>query len=410
MNDADAPAPRADATAGRCSEAGSSPDPSATDGPPGGWPRPRVLYVHVPFCRHRCGYCNFSVIADRDDLIERYLLAIDRELSGLQHPEVETVFIGGGTPTHLPADPLRRLLESIQRRVHAQPGVEFSVEANPEDITAAKVALLAEMGVNRVSLGVQSFQPAKLRILERSHLRDAAVAAVETVAAQIPNVSLDLIFAAPGETLDAWRDDVNTALNLPIVHLSTYALTFEKGTPFWNRRRRGELQGPGESLELAMYQLVRQSVAAAGWEQYEVSNFAVDGNRCQHNVAYWQGRGWYAVGPGAASFQLGRREVNHRSTTSYLKRIESGESPVAESEPISREQYARERAAFGVRMIDGIDLDQLREETGIDLADLCNHSILLNGGRGLLTRSDNRLQLTERGILFADTVASDLLG
>ncbi len=394
--------------AGGAKEAGDGKHPAIA--PPGGWPPPRSLYLHVPFCRHRCGYCNFSVIADREDLIDRFLQAIDRELAALRRPEITTVFIGGGTPTHLPKDSLRRLLESVSRRVRLQPGLEFSVEANPEDITDGKVALLAEVGVNRVSLGVQSFHRTKLATLERGHTPRAAAQSIETVAARIPNVSIDLIFAAPGETLEVWRDDVATAMGLPIVHLSTYALTFEKGTSFWNRRRRGELKGPGESRELAMYQAVRSRTREAGWEQYEISNFARPGHRCQHNVAYWQGCGWYAVGPGAARFASGRREVNHRSTTTYLKRMEAGVSPVAESEQISREQYARERAAFGIRMIDGINLRSLHAETGFDLDRRCGAVIAQGIERGLVARSGDRLRLTERGLLFADTVASDLLG
>ena len=397
------------------SVSGESPDrPPKPDrppiAPPGGWPQPRALYVHVPFCRHRCGYCNFSVVADRDDLVDRFSRAIDVELAELSGATIETVFVGGGTPTHLPPPALRRLLESIRGAVQILPDAEFSVEANPEDVDREKVTVLVEAGVNRVSLGVQSFNAKKLRTLERSHDRATAVRAIETVAVSIPNVSIDLIFAAPGESVAAWRDDVATALQTPITHLSSYALTFEKGTSFWSRRRKGELRSPAESDELEMYQHVRGATAEAGWEQYEVSNFALPGHRCRHNVAYWHGRGWHAAGPGAARFRDGRREVNHRSTTGYLKRIETGRSPVAESEPIGLEQYTRERAAFGIRMLDGIEPERLRAETGVDLEALCHDAFERGVDRGLLWRSARRVGLTERGLLFADTVAADFLG
>ena len=392
---------------------GSPPEslpPAAADAPPGGWPTPRAAYLHVPFCRHRCGYCNFSVVAGRDDLIKRYLAAIDRELARLDRPAVDTVFIGGGTPTHLAPEALERLLSTVRRRLDLSPAAEWSVEANPEDITAEKLEVLQRLGVNRVSLGVQSFHADKLHVLERGHRGDSAAAAIEQTSATIPNVSIDLIFAAPGESLAVWRSDLQRALSLPITHLSTYALTIEKGTSFWSRHRRGELQPASEPEELEMYELARRRAAARGMRQYEISSFAAEGAACQHNLAYWRGRGWYAAGPGAARFVGGRREVNHRSTTAYLRRIETERSPVAESEPISVSEYARERAAFGIRVLEGIDLQQLQQETGCDLRQLCGEAIERSLGAGLLSGDDHRLRLTERGIRFADSVAADLLG
>ncbi len=378
--------------------------------PPGGWPRPRAAYVHVPFCRHRCGYCNFAVVSGRDDLADRFLRAIDVELRDLGRPPVDTLFIGGGTPTHLPADRLRQLLDCVSDRLDLASDCEWSVEANPEDINDEKLALLTSAGVNRISLGVQSFDDRKLKMLERGHSGDGAADVISKVAASIENLSIDLIFAAPGESLDDWRSDLQRAISLPVAHLSTYALTFEKGTQFWNRRRRGQLQGATESLEVEMYKLTRAMVSSAGWNHYEISNFARDPFRCRHNLAYWQGRGWFAAGPGAARFVDGRREVNHRSTTTYLKRIESGQTPTAESESISTEQYARERAAFGVRMIDGIDLDLLAEETGIDLQRRCTAEIETAVRNGWIEIAGGRVKLTERGILFADSVAAEFLG
>lgn len=375
------------------------------------WPLPRAAYVHVPFCRHRCGYCNFSVVADRDDLIERYLCAVDLELESLHRPVVDTLFVGGGTPTHFDAGQLRRFLCMLQQRFRFSDDCEWSMEANPEDVTREKVALLHEHGVNRVSLGVQSFNVDKLQVLERTHSPDNAINAVQMVADVIGNVSIDLIFAAPGETLSDWRTDLAVASELPLKHISTYALTFEKGTSFWSRRARGDLSSASESCEVEMYQAARQGLSDAGFQHYEISSFAREGSRCQHNLNYWKGLGWHAVGPGAARFVDGKREVNHRSTTTYLRRMESAESPTAERETITREQYARERAAFGVRMIKGIDLDVLKSETGVSIADICRAAITQSVDEGLvLQQSPSWIKLTERGILFADTVAARLLG
>ncbi|MCA9137138.1 MAG: radical SAM family heme chaperone HemW [Planctomycetales bacterium] len=376
---------------------------------------PRSAYVHVPFCRHRCGYCNFSVIADRDDLIRRFLIAIDTELQFIgRHaqtiPPLDTLFVGGGTPTHLPTDSLERFLSILCNRVDLQPDAEWSMEANPEDITDEKLALLADYGVNRLSLGIQSFNDRKLRTLDRSHSGEYAEATIRRAAQVIPNVSIDLIFAAPGESPADWHRDIRTAASLPIKHVSTYALTFEKGTSFWSRRNRGTLTTVDESDELAMYDDARNVFSEAGLAHYEISNFARSGFRCRHNLCYWSGDGWYAAGPGAAAFVDGQRVVNHRSTTTYLKRIENGESPIAESEKISDEQAARESAAFGVRLIDGIDLALLAGRTGIPIESLCAVELDQLLEQGLIERVEHRIKLTDRGIHFADTVASEFLG
>ncbi|TWU04515.1 radical SAM family heme chaperone HemW [Stieleria varia] len=380
-----------------------------TSGQPQPWPIPRSAYIHVPFCRHRCGYCNFSVVADRDDLITRFLDAIDNELSILDRPSIDTLFLGGGTPTHLPIDALQELMRILHRRFRFSEDIEFSSEANPEDITEEKLCVLADAGVNRISLGVQSFDDQKLSTLQRGHSGDSAQRIIEQVTEVIANVSIDLIFAAPGESLETWQRDVATALALPIQHLSTYALTFEKGTLFWNQLQRGDLQPAGESLELEMYELVRSVAPAAGMTHYEISSFATPTHRCRHNIAYWEGSGWYAAGPGAARFVNGRREVNHRSTTAYLRRMETGQSPTAESELVTPQQAARERAAFGIRRIDGIDLADLAQQTGVNMLTLLADAIEQCEREDLIVRNGDHIRLTERGILFADTVASRFL-
>ena len=377
--------------------------------PLGGWPVPRAAYIHVPFCRHRCGYCNFSVVAKREDLIDRFLSAIDQELASLDCPAIDTLFIGGGTPTHLPPTQLEQLIGIFHKRFDLSKTTEWSVEANPEDIDGDRLSIISDAGVNRISLGVQSFQPSKLRILERSHTPTAARQAIELAASRIPNVSIDLIFSAPNESLRSWSSDLDQAFTLPIEHLSTYSLTIEKGTSFWARHHQGDIATAGEELEIEMYQLVRSRAADHSMSHYEISNFAHADSRCRHNMHYWQGRGWYAAGPGAARFQRGKREINHRSTTTYLKRIESGQSPVAESEQVSPLQYAKERAAFGVRLIDGVNLRTIERESGIELLDHYGPGLNRLVDDGLVEFDGATLKLSPRGILFADTVASDLL-
>lgn len=349
------------------------------------------------------------MVAGRDDLVDRFLLAIDRELEPLDRPVVDTLFVGGGTPTHLNPDQLQRLIDCLRNRFTIAPDAEFSFEANPEDIDPEKLRRMQSAGVNRLSLGVQSFRSDKLKTLERSHDRAAAETAIRRSAEAIGNVSIDLIFAAPGESLDQWSQDLEVAMALPIRHLSTYALTFEKGTSFWARRRQDDIRAVDEATEVEMYELARLRTGQNNFEHYEVSNFALPGASCRHNAAYWEGKGWYAAGPGAARFVDGQRQVNHRSTTTYLKRIESGRPATAETESISVEQYARERAAFGVRRTEGVDIRAIGDQTGVDLNHACRRELDRAIADGLLTEESGRVKLTHRGMLFADTAAAIFL-
>lgn len=382
---------------------------SETSRPPS-WPSPTAAYIHIPFCRHRCGYCNFSVLAGRDDLADRFLEALRWELSRLEQPQtVDTLFIGGGTPTHLPPAWLERLLQLLADWLPLADDGEFSVEANPGDIDRPRLERLRAAGVNRISLGVQSFAADKLRILQRDHDEAQARTAVELAAETLGNVSIDLIFAAPEETLEAWQRDLAIAAELPITHLSTYALTFEKGTEFWTRRARGGLRQADEDLELQMYQYARQAGAAAGLAQYEISNFARPGRQCRHNLGYWRGRPWYGFGPGATGFLAGQRRTNHRSPTTYIRRCLDGSDPAQECETITVEQWAYERAAFGVRMIEGVDLEAIRLDTEVDLRKTRSQEIADCRRWGLVRLEGEHLQLTEKGIAVADTVSAALL-
>jgi len=371
---------------------------------------PRSAYLHVPFCRHRCGYCNFTLVAGRDDLIGDYLRAIELELAALGEPrEVDTLFFGGGTPSHLPLEALEQLIEAARRWFPLAADHEFSIEANPADLTPDKIALLAEQGVNRISLGGQSFHTAKLRLLERDHDADVLVRAVELSRMRIASVSLDLIFATPGETLAGWQADLAQALALGTQHLSTYGLTFERGTSFGSRLAEGDLRQLDEETERAMYAAAIETLTAAGLEHYEVSNFARPGHRCRHNEAYWQGVGYYAAGAGAARYVDGRRETNHRSTTTYLKRVLSGESPVAESETLEPRDRARERLVFALRRLEGIERPAFAAETGFEIDELVGSVLPDFIARGLLADDGTRLKLTREGLFVSDALWSRFL-
>jgi putative oxygen-independent coproporphyrinogen III oxidase len=366
---------------------------------------PRAAYVHVPFCRHRCGYCNFTLVAGRDDLFDDYLRAIELELQTLATPrEVDTLFFGGGTPTHLPPDTLRALIGTVRRWFPLARGYEFSVEANPADLDESMLATLADAGVNRVSLGGQSFDAAKLKILERDHTSDDLRRALALAQTRIASVSLDLIFGVPGETLEVWRADLAAALALEPSHVSTYGLTFERGTAFWGRLLEGELGRLDEELERSMYATAIDTLGAAGFEHYEVSNFAQAGHRCRHNEAYWTGHGYFAVGPGAARYVHGRREMNHRSTTTWLKRVLAGQSPVAESETLAPADRAREALVFGLRRLEGIDRADFVAQTGCELQSLVGEPLARMVALGLLEDDGRRVRLSRKGLYVSDAI------
>jgi oxygen-independent coproporphyrinogen-3 oxidase len=371
---------------------------------------PQSVYIHVPFCAHRCGYCNFTLVAGRDDLIPAYLQAIELELQRLETPrEVDTIFLGGGTPSHLDAANLEMLLRIVAEWFPLRERGEFSAEANPADLDDTRTAILANAGVTRISLGAQSFDDNKLRVLERDHAARDIVGAVDLARRYHLQVSLDLIFAVPGETLAGWQQDLREAVQLEVNHISTYGLTFEQGTAFWTRRMKGELLETDESDELAMYELAIDQLESNGFEQYEISNFAQPGFRCRHNEAYWTGEQYYAAGPGAARFVDDARETNHRSTSTYIRRMLGGQSPVAEREDLTAEDHARERLIFGLRRLEGIELETFQRQTGYDVDALAGEALERFVAAGLLARSADRLRLTRRGLVVSDSLWPDLL-
>ena len=366
---------------------------------------PRAAYVHVPFCRHRCGYCNFTLVAGRDDLIDDFMRAVAIELRAAAGPhEVDTLFVGGGTPTHLPAEVLRSLLASVKATFPLAPHYEFSVEANPDDLDASTIAALSDCGVTRLSIGGQSFNGRKLDVLQRDHTPQQLTDVVAAARERFASVSLDLIFGVPGESADVWSGDLNTAIKLKPHHVSTYGLTYERGTPFWKRLLEGEIGPLGEETERAMYATAIDTLTAAGFEHYEVSNFARAGHRCRHNETYWSGGGYFAVGPGAASYVDGCRRMNHRSTTTWLKRVLAGQSPVAESETLEPDDRAREYLVFALRRLEGVERSVFLERTGRRLDELVGGPLRKFVELGLLVDDGHGVRLSREGLFVSDSI------
>jgi oxygen-independent coproporphyrinogen-3 oxidase len=374
------------------------------------WLWPRAAYIHVPFCAHHCGYCDFAVATGQDHQIDLYLEALESELATLGTPQpVQTIFLGGGTPTHLNARQLGRLLKAVVTWLSLEPEGEFSIEANPGTLTAEKIAVLAEQGINRVSLGAQSFHAQALRVLERDHAPDDVARAVERLKSHIARVSLDLIFGVPGQTLTDWQRDLDRALALQPDHLSTYGLTYEKGTRLWKQRERGELRPLEEDRELELYACAIDTLVAAGFEHYEISSFALPGCRCRHNQVYWANEAYFGVGMGAARYVNGCRELNTRDLRTYLKRVLAGESPTFQSETLEPRERARETLALNLRRAEGVQRLQFRAQTTFTLEELAGPAIARHVALGLLDDDGERAALTRRGKYVADALIAELL-
>ncbi len=366
--------------------------------------------MHVPFCAHHCGYCDFAVVAGRDELIDRYLDALEAELARLgEAASVETLFLGGGTPTHLAPEQLDRLLATLARWLPLHPQGEFTVEANPDTLSDDKVAVLARWGVNRVSLGAQSFASATLAVLERAHQPEAIAPAVQRVRRAGLMVSLDLIFGVPGQSLQDWRADLLQALSLQPDHLSTYGLTYEKGTPLWKQRRRGQLIPLSEADELTMYELAMDLLGERGFEHYEISNFAFSGRRSRHNQVYWANHAYHGFGLGAARYVHGVRSVNTRDLDGYLRKALAGESVTRASEQLAPEERARETLVVQLRRSDGIERAAFTEQTGFVLDELIGTRLTTLVEQGFLHDDGQHVCLTRRGKCVADAVIERLL-
>lgn len=371
---------------------------------------PRAVYVHVPFCFHRCGYCDFTLVADRDDLIPHWFKALRNELSRLsQHYTVDTIFIGGGTPTHLDVAQLTQLIEQIKKHFTLSIDGEFSIEANPDGLDNERLDALKDLGVTRLSLGVQSFDAAILKALERHHSPAEAVETIHRAAERFQNLSCDLIFGVPGLSAETWLASLEMAASLPLQHVSTYGLTFEKGTDFYTRLQKGNLHSVPDELERDMYAAAMQYLSTQGFQHYEISNFARPGFECRHNKVYWMADEYFAFGPGAARYVDGIRSTNSRNVVRWINNWSRDEISLQEFEQLTAGEKVREAVFLGLRLVSGIHLKTFQQRFGIDLMQLETSTLEKHFAGGLLEVSDDHLRLTDQGQFVADTVISDFL-
>jgi putative oxygen-independent coproporphyrinogen III oxidase len=360
------------------------------------------LYAHIPFCLTRCGYCDFNTYAGLDHLSSRYVEALTGEADlwadEWENATFASLFLGGGTPTTLSVPAIRRLLGHFADAYRFDPDVEITAEANPDTVDHRYLSELRHAGVNRLSIGVQSFDPAVLVALERLHSADSARAAYGAArGAGFDNVSLDLIYGANGEHIESWRGTLSEAIDFGPDHLSCYALTIEPATTLGRKVAAGLAPQPDPDLQAEMYEAACSMLAEAGYEHYEISNWAKPGRQSLHNMGYWEGRPYLGLGAGAHSHRDGRRWWNVRPPQQYLAEVEAGRRPVGGSEALGPAEREMERLLLGLRVADGVPVEWVDADKAAGFVE-----------EGLAQWRNGRITLTDRGMFLANQIVLEL--
>ena len=371
------------------------------------------LYVHVPFCETKCGYCDFFSVAvkgrDTAPLVDRIKRELRLRLSDRPVP-VRTIFCGGGTPTILLVNQLAGLLNASADVVAVDEVTEYTVEANPATVDAEKTELLVSKGVTRVSMGAQSFFPEELTTLERIHSPDDIAPSVATLRrAGVLQINLDLIFGIPGQTLDTWSQSLSRAIELEPDHIACYGLMYEPGTVLTAMRRAGKIKPCDENLEADMYECMVSTFIVAGYEQYETSNFAKPGCRSEHNLIYWRNQPYVGVGPSAVGCLDDRRYKNVADVAGYIRTMDEHGNAEAESETIDTEKLITGMVMMQLRLVEGLSIESFRRRTGMDPVALFGSTLDDLKRREVLTVSDTHIALTQDGRLVSDAVMRELV-
>lgn len=370
------------------------------------------IYIHIPFCRKKCLYCDFCSVSLKDALAAQYVEVLCRQIRALRGP-FYTIYIGGGTPTVLPITHLERLLNALQKSAHCIS--EFTVEANPESLDSEKLKLFLRFGVNRISIGVQSFNDAQLTKLGRIHTGiEARQAVLLSRKAGFKNISLDLIFGLPAQTLAQWKNDLKEAVALPVTHISLYSLTYEKGTPLFKKLKNRQIVPLAEDRAVRMYDGALAYLSKNGFIRYEISNFSKKGYSCKHNLNYWENNPYVGLGAGAVSYLNGTRERNISDVKKYIARVTSGKAPVVFKEKLSPLQSAQETAAIKIRTACGIDFAWFKKRTGFNFMDMEKDGVAQSLKDTFIeyVKTKTRIsgiRLTKKGFLFCDSVSASFL-
>lgn len=369
------------------------------------------IYIHIPFCRKACTYCDFhfsTSLRNRDELLNALRKELRSRHTEIPFGQVDTVYFGGGTPSLLGYDELMPLFAEIHELFNVSAGAEITLEANPDNMSAAWLRDLKRTPVNRLSVGVQSFRDEDLQAMNRAHNAGEARSAIPAAAeAGFSNISIDLIFGLPGLTQEAWQQNVYTALQLPVVHLSCYGLTVEPRTQLAKQIREGSVSVPDEAEAAAQYAWLIETAEQAGIPWYEISNFAKPGFESKHNTSYWKGDYYLGIGPSAHSFDGNTRSWNVSSNAAYIQAVEKGERS-AETETRNERIRMHEYILTSMRVRKGIPLQGFGEEFGGARLQRLLEAAMVYTERGQLIRNETHLSLSSNGLLLADAITSDL--
>ena len=367
--------------------------------------KPTSAYVHIPFCTQICYYCDFSKVFIKNQPVDNYLEHLLQEFHSYDIQKLRTLYIGGGTPTALSASQLEVLLDELTKNLDLSVLEELTIEANPGDLDADKIAVLQNSAVNRVSLGVQTFDDKMLKKIGRSHTEKDIYENIDRLKlAGFDNISIDLIYALPGQTMEQVKDNVAKAIALDIPHMSLYSLILENHTVFMNRMRRGKLPLPKEELEAEMFEYIIAELERAGFEHYEISNFSKQGFESRHNLMYWDNAEYYGIGAGASGYVDGVRYKNHGPIRHYLKAVEEGSARINE-EHLSQREQMEEEMFLGLRKKSGVSMARFEEKFERSFQELYGDTVKDLIQQGLMQVEGDRVRMTKRGLFLGDTVA-----
>ncbi|MEK3853084.1 radical SAM family heme chaperone HemW [Cytobacillus sp. FSL H8-0458] len=375
----------------------------------------KAAYIHIPFCEHICHYCDFNKVYLKNQPVGEYLDSLDKEmnlaLKDTPASRLDSIFVGGGTPTALNGKQLEQLCSTIKRQLPYDPFTEYTFEANPGDLSKEKLQILHDAGVNRLSFGVQTFNDELLKRIGRSHRAKDVFQSIEA-AKQVgfDNISIDLIYSLPGQTLQDFKDTLETSFTLDIVHYSGYSLIIEPKTVFYNLMRRGKLPTPGEDVEAEMYDLLMEQMDKHGFAQYEISNFAKPGYESRHNMTYWDNEWYFGFGAGAHGYVNGLRRSNHGPLKKYMEPIEKGQLPILEEHKVPLEEQMEEEMFLGLRKTEGVSISRFKEKFGKNPLEHFKVQIKQHTEKKLIIAGEEHIKLTKQGRFLGNEVFQSFIG
>ena len=370
------------------------------------------IYIHIPFCKRRCIYCDFFSTTQSEKK-SAYVRALCRELEMrrdyVEGEEIETIYLGGGTPSQLTEEELKAIFASIYHIYKVKEDAEITLEANPDDLTPEYVAMLRQLPINRISMGIQTFQEEILKLLHRRHTATQAIEAFRRCReAGFQNISIDLMYGLPGETLETWKEDLRQAINLRPEHISAYHLIYEEDTALWKLREQHQVEEADEDLSVSLFETLIDRLKEAGYQHYEISNFCLSGMHSRHNSSYWTGKKYLGCGPSAHSFNGVSRQWNVASLEGYIKGVEEGELDY-EVEELDLYTRYNDYVLTSIRTCWGMSLSKLRSEFGEELYRYCMRMAKPHEDQGVLENREGVLRLTRKGIFVSDGIMSDLM-